>query len=541
MKRNVKILDCTLRDGGRVIDCAFPQFHIDGIAGGLAEAGVDIVEMGFLRGNVRYAGTGTFFTEMEQVGRYIPERNGGAMYVVFCDCGAEYGMWDFGKLPECDGKHITGIRLGFRKKDFRDSLDTMRLIQGKGYKLFAQAVESRGYTDRELIETIEELNRIKPYAVGIVDTFGAMYRDDLIRIYTLTDHNLDDEIAIDFHSHNNMQLSFSFAQEIVELSRGKRDVILDATLDGMGKGAGNLNTELIVDFLNRKYGYNYDLDRILDTIDEHIRWIKREHDWGYNIPSFMSGIYSAHPNNVSWLTGMHKLQTKDIGHILSMIDPETRKRYDYENIERLYLEYFSSKFDDRENTERLRNCVSGRSVLAVVFGATARRNQEEILAIVREKNPVVISVNHIYGGKKPDFVFYGNQRRYKDNANADTGVKNIVTSNLHSERAEDIVVNYRGLISEGTKNFDNSTIMLLNLLRNIGAEEIMIAGLDGYERNVGESYSDELFSHNFENGADADEVNEMLRVMLKRFANTLKDKRTVRFVTPSRFAYIFNE
>jgi 4-hydroxy 2-oxovalerate aldolase len=541
MKRNIKILDCTLRDGGRIINCAFPEFHLDGIVSGLAEASIDIIELGFLRGNIEYSGNSTFFTEMEQVKRYIPIEKRNTMYVVFVDYGVEYGMWDFDKLAESDGNAVDGIRLGFRKKDFRSALDTMRFIQDKGYRLFAQTVESRDYSDRELAETIEELNRIKPYAVGIVDTFGAMYKNDLIRIFTLMDHNLDDEIAIDFHSHNNMQLSFSFAQEIVEMCGGRRKVFLDATLEGIGKGAGNLNTELIVDYLNRKHGYAYDLDRILDTIDEHIHWIKQDHDWGYNIPSFMAGIYSAHPNNVNYLTNMHKLQTKDIKYIISMIDAEKRKRYDYDNIDKLYLEYFDSKFDDYSNLNLLKKALSGRPVLVVVFGATLNQYREDILRIIRERNPIVISVNHIYKDKKPDFVFYGNARRYKNNLKVDLDIKNILTSNFRSEQNKDIVVNYNRLISRGLKNFDNSTIMLLHLLRILGVSEIMIAGFDGYERDSRRSFSDEIFYHNFAEGVDIDDINETLSAMLKNFANTLKNKTIVRFVTPSRFAHIFEE
>ena len=90
--------------------------------------------------------------------------------------------------------------------------------------------------------------------------------DDVDRLYTIVDHNLDENIAIDFHSHNNYQLSFAFAQEIIRLSNGKREVIIDGTLNGMGKCAGNLNTELLVDYLVRKRNYDYDFDAILDIM-----------------------------------------------------------------------------------------------------------------------------------------------------------------------------------------------------------------------------------------------------------------------------------
>jgi 4-hydroxy 2-oxovalerate aldolase len=523
-----------------VIDCNFPEFHLKGIAKGLSNAGVDIVEMGFLRGNTEYSGNSTFFTEISQVRKFIPENHKKTMYVLFADYGLQYGMWNFSKLTEYDDSNcIKGIRLGFRKCDFKDSLEIMKLIMDKGYKLFIQTVESIDYSDKELLDVIEEINKLKPYSFGIVDTFGAMYKDDVVRLYGLVDHNLSDEICIDFHSHNNMQLSFAFAQEIVELSRGHRKIIIDATLDGMGKVFGNLNTELIVDFLNRKYGCNYDLDEIFDTIDGHLQWIKQKEPWGYSIPGFMAGIYSSHPNNVKYLTKMHKLHTKDIRYIISMIEPELRKRYDYDNIERLYIEYFNSNYDDHSSLNLLKESLKNRNVLIVIYGSSVNQYKDQIISFVREKNPIVISVNHVYGEIDVDYVFYGNQRRYDDFGENDE-VKTIITSNLSSKRNVHIVVNFNKVISRGFKYFDNSAIMLLKLLRNIGIESIAIAGFDGFDSNMSASYSDEVFSHNLE-ASDFKEINEDLSLLLKDFAKSLRDKKSIEFLTPSRFERIFRD
>jgi 4-hydroxy 2-oxovalerate aldolase len=539
MKQNIKILDCTLRDGGRIINCAFPQFHIDGILRGLTDAGIDIIEMGFLRGNVAYSGNSTFFTDIEQARKCVPPNKGNTQYVLFADYGEEYGGWDFNNLPECDGETITGIRLGFRKDDFEAATETMKRIQSKGYKLFLQLVETRNYSDLEFLRTLEKVNNIKPYAVGIVDTFGRMYKDDLVRYFSLADHNLDDDITIDFHTHNNMQLSFSFAQEIVAMSRGTRNIVLDATLYGMGKGAGNLNTELIVDYLNSRYGYNYDFDNICDVIDEHILWIKAEHDWGYSMPSLMSGMFSAHPNNVDYLIKMNRLQTKDIRHILSKVDAETRKRYDYVNLEKIYLEYSSSKCDDKENLGSLKNAMKGKPVLVVVFGGTSRIYSREIIQFIDENKPVIISVNHTYAEFPPDYVFYGNHRRYKNEILLSNRAKRIVTSNVLSEDVNDIVIDYNKVVSVGFPNYDNSTIMLLNMLYNIGVERIAIAGLDGYSDDKSSNFSDEIYSHNAPNEKSYEIRNNELKDLLKHFSLKLTGIHSVQFITPSRFQSIF--
>ena len=86
-----------------------------------------------------------------------------------------------------------------------------------------------------------------------------------------------------------MQMSITLSQEFVKISQGKRDVIIDTTIEGMGRGAGNTPTELVVQYLNKKLQYNYDIDALLDTIDNYMGAIHARCKWGYTIPYFYSG------------------------------------------------------------------------------------------------------------------------------------------------------------------------------------------------------------------------------------------------------------
>ncbi|MCI8333342.1 MAG: hypothetical protein HFH25_02035 [Lachnospiraceae bacterium] len=539
--KNVKILDCTLRDGGRIIDCAFPDAHIKGITEGLTRAKIDIIELGFLRGNVEYKGDSTFFNEISQFEKFIPNNiKNNTTYVAFADYGKEYGMWDFNKLPECDGKSITGIRAGYRKKDLSDAVKIFELVKEKGYKLFIQGVDSLSYNDKEMLEAIEIINKVSPYSFGIVDTYGAMYKDDVIHYFNLVDYNLNEDIAIDFHSHNNLQLSFSFAQEVIELSKSKREIILDATLEGVGKGTGNLNTELIMDFLIRKKYYNYDLDILLDTIDEYLHWIKQEHSWDYSIPYAMAGIYSSHANNIIYLNEKHKLSTKDIKQIISMIEREKRKRYDYDNIEKLYLEYLNLDIDDKEYIKYIAETICERKVLILVPGSSINENRKLIQAFIDEQRPVVISVNFVSNfdvDKGSDIAFFGNPRRYNKDKYKLTGKQVILSSNITEFEDSCIIVNYNSLVKRGVKYFDNSVVLLLNLLKKIGCENITFAGFDGFEENrqnyINTFYESSRYEKNYM------QINEDLKTLLKEYANSLKDKKTVTFLTESRFSQIF--
>lgn len=542
---NVRILDCTLRDGGRIINCEFSDNEILDISRRLAAANIDIIEVGFLRDwrNVHYEGNSTFFTHVEQIRPFIDRTDNKALYVAFVD----YGMFDFDSLSPYDGTSIDGLRVGFTKKNYLadrdDIIKCLKSVKEKGYKLFIQGVNTPGYSDAELLQIIDIVNDVKPYGFGIVDTYGSMYVDDIRRIYDLVDHNLDEDIVIDFHSHNNFQLSFSFAQEIIQLSRGIRQIVIDATLNGMGKCAGNLNTELIVDFLVRKKHYNYDLDSIFDIIDDYMYAIKQKHTWGYSIPALMAGIYRAHPNNVIYLTEKMRLATKDIKHILSMIEPSIRQRYDYDNIQRLYVTYNHTKVDDKAALSKIKALIGDRALLLLLPGASINTYGDAIRSYIAQNNAFVISVNFITDMAASDskMAFFGSEKRYAKMANQrDDSVVTIV-SNILRHNDDDLVINYESVISRQNKDFDNTMIMLLNLLHRIGVTKFAIAGFDGYDAKTGSNYFvDNLFNEKkFE--VRYEELNSNMKSMLREFAKSLPNKADIRFLTPSIYESIFSE
>lgn len=105
-------------------------------------------------------------------------------------------------------------------------------------------MDSISYTDEERATLIEKVNRVKPASFSIVDTFGAMDMTDLVHIFKQVDSLLDRDIKIGLHSHDNLGLSCALAERMIEISEETgRDVIVDGSLFGMGRGAGNAKTE----------------------------------------------------------------------------------------------------------------------------------------------------------------------------------------------------------------------------------------------------------------------------------------------------------
>ncbi len=534
--KTISILDCTLRDGGRIIDCKFNDNIIIGIGKQLKRAGINIIEMGFLRNQVKYSGNSTFFSSVQDANQYIQQiyvndQRKDEKYVLFMD----YGLYNVANLDKADYLGISGIRYGFTKKDYCTSLkeivSEMKQIKDKGYDLYFQDVNTNGYEKDEIIKLISIANEVGPVSFGIVDTYGSMYLDELENLWNIVDYYLDKSIAIDFHSHNNMQLSFALTQRLIQLVNNNRKLIIDSTLNGMGKCAGNLNTELIVDFLSRKYNYGYNLDIVLDTIDQYLFSLKKQVSWGYSIAAFMAGVYKAHPNNIIYLTEKYRLNSKDIKYIISAIDEKTRQKYDYNNIEKIYKEYCSNKINDTYTVDKLRTLFMGKKVLVLVSGRTIKKYYDRIIQYIRKEKPIVLSVNFIPENISCDYLFYANTIHWEKISDIIEHNKCIVTSNIHVDIANTYLVDYSSLIVEDSALYDNSTIMLLNLLKNIEVKEIKLAGFDGLKEK-GKNYIDDTFPNDKVN-IEYKEINLEIKKLLEQYKNKVVGNIKIEFLTPS--------
>lgn len=533
---NINILDCTLRDGGRIIDCSFNDSSIIGIGKQLKLAGINIIEVGFLRDLSIYTGNSTFFKSVHDANQYVMKictnvQKQNEKYVLFMDCG----LYDVEKLEKSEDIGISGIRYGFTKKDYFENKNRIKediqIIKSMGYDVYFQDVNTDGYTKEELIDLLQLANEINPVSFGIVDTYGSMYLDDLEKIWDIVNIHLNKNIAIDFHSHNNMQMSFALTQRLIQLSNNKRKVIIDATLNGMGKCAGNLNTELIIDFLARKYNYDYDLDIILDAIDRYLFPVKNHIDWGYSIPAFMAGIYKAHPNNVIYLTEKYRLNSKDIKYIISAIDETKRQRYDYDNIKKIYKNYCMNKIDDFDDLNKLGKIFMNKKILVLAPGRTIEKYYNRIFKYIKKENPIVICVNFRPKKLIYNYLFYANTihwEKISDNVKRDMC---ILTSNIHVDVSNTYLIDYSRLIVEDSILYDNSTIMLLNLLKILGVKEIKIAGFDGLKEKK-RNYIDDTFP-NEKRSMSYKEINKEIKKLLKQYKNKTSEKINIEFLTPS--------
>lgn len=535
MDKKIKILDCTLRDGAYIVESKFGIPAIKGIIKKLQDAKIDIIECGWLKDKIHTEGT-SFYHVPSDIVPYMPDRDERCTYVAMID----WDRYDLNNLPINDGKSIDAIRVVFPHNHFEEGIALGKIIKGKGYHVYFQAANTLDYSDNDLVKLAECINEAEPICLSVVDTFGAMYGDDLEHIVAILNRELNKNIRLGFHSHNNQQLAFSNAMRFVELLyHTEREIIVDSSLCGMGRGAGNATTELLVNYLNKKHNGNYDLNAIMDAIDMYMGYFIEHYQWGYSTPYFISGIYCAHVNNISYLLNNHRTNAKDMQNIIEALPAEDRKKYDYDLLEKKYLEYHNKVVDDEQVMNMLKTVLRDKKVLLILPGKSVVNDKGKIDKYIEEHKPVIIGINAIAQDYKYDYLFFCNTVRYDYAKEIYTDVfyqnKRIVASNIKISADDDeMIVNFNSLVKRGWEHFDNSGIMCLRLLDKLQIADVAIAGFDGFKDGYEESYADVSLPH-INPGKKWEELNEEIKDMYQDFRNKTQDYMKVEFVTESYY------
>ena len=522
----IRVLDCTLRDGGYCNEWRFGFSNAAKIVHGLVDSGIDIIECGFLTDRVEYNPDITKFTDIKQVRSIIPDDRKGRTFVVMTN----YGEYKPENLPEYDGSSVDGIRIAFHKRNMADALILCKGVKDKGYMLFVQAMVSLNYSDSEFLTLIDRMNELKPYAFYIVDSFGTMGEKDLTRLFYMVEHNLDPDIIIGFHSHNNLQLSYSNAQKLIAM-HAERDIIIDSSVYGMGRGAGNLNTELFVDYLNNNAGKNYSIRPLLVIIDEILNGFYQRAYWGYSLPNYLSAVHGAHPNYAIYLDDKRTLTVKEMNEIFDSLDRDKRVSFDRNYIEQVYTQYLSAKKADEIHGAELHGKISDRTVLLIAPGKSSESERELIERFVADNDCITVSINFEYAYARPDFIFLSNLRRLRELAPENLG-RCIVTSNITAEgvyyRAE-----YASLIFAEESVSDNAGLMAVKFFAGHGAGEIYLAGFDGYSHDDEENYGRSDMNFPTRNEV-LDAQNEGMTKVLRELSRSIN----VKFLTAPRYVKI---
>ena len=478
------LLDCTLRDGGYVNDWEFGHDKIIEIFNRLVLSGVEFIEIGFLDERRSFDINRTIMPDTQAANKIFAacdKKNVKALAMI------DYGRCPLTALQPCADTFIDGIRVIFKEHLMYEALEFCAQVKKLGYKVFAQMVSVTTYTDEKLEEYAAAVNKIMPYATSMVDTYGLLDDEQLLHIFGILDKFLAPDIKVGFHAHNNFQLGYANAKKFLSCDAA-RDLLADGTLYGMGKSAGNAPLELLMTYMNRKQGRNYDVSQVLEVIDNVIMEIYHKQYWGYTMLFYISSSTQCHPNYVSYFMNKKTLSVKQIVDILNNLEFSKKLLYDAKYAEKVYLAYQSIECDDKKAFDQLRKVFVQQDILLVGPGNNIRRQKTRVNKYIVEKRPVIIAVNYAPQQFKVDYVFLTKSKRYTQFLNdlkgsLNDGVEIIATSNVtKSVGTFKYVLNYSSLIDKDTEIIDNSLVMLLRAMLRMQVKHVALAGFDGYSK-----------------------------------------------------------
>lgn len=528
---DIKLLDCTLRDGGYVNDWNFGHNNLVSIFERLVDANVDFIEVGFLDERRPFDMDRSIMPDTDCVEKIYGNLDKKNLVVVGM---IDYGTCSLEHIKPCKDSYLDAIRVIFKKHLREDAMAFCAELKKLGYKVFAQLVSVTSYEDDEMMDLIRLANEVKPYAVSMVDTYGLMHQNNLKHYFDLLDEHLLPEIGMGYHAHNNFQMGYANCITMMS-QKTERMLLVDGTIYGMGKSAGNAPIELIAMYMNENLGKNYHISQFLEAIDSNIMDFYTPATWGYNMFFYLAASNDCHPSYVSYLMEKKTLSVKSINEILGRLQGEKKLLYDQSYIEKLYKDYQMIEIDDSEHREQLKHVFAGRDILLLGPGTSITKEKNKVQKYISDKNPIIVSVNFIEETYPIDYIFLSNAKRYVQLATAlsqnNVREKVIATSNVTKTSGTfDYVLKYSSLIDEEAEVIDNSFIMLLKAMEQLGIKEVSVAGFDGYVPKKTGNYIKTYMEYNF----DADKT-ERLNLYVKEKIREFQSDLKVDFLTQSLY------
>ncbi|WP_066407934.1 3-deoxy-manno-octulosonate cytidylyltransferase [Aliarcobacter skirrowii] len=516
----IQILDCTLRDGGYINNWEFGDKNIQKVIKSLIDSNIEIIECGFLDSNIDKEQNTTRFKTINHLNTLLKdiELKQNQLLVAMID----YTKYDLNSLPVVtkDSK-ITGLRVAFRKSNFKEALEEMKIIIQKGYNLFVQPMSTSRYSQEELDYLISTTNNLNPYALYIVDTQGSIFPENFKNLFEKFVSKMSSNIKLGFHSHNNMQLSYAIAIEFINIAKEK-EIIIDSSIYGMGRGAGNLNTELLADYLNKKHNKDYKIENILELIDSYFNALHKNFGWGYSLAHFLSASNETHPNYASFLLDTKRLSINEIKILLEKIPNEDKYEFDKSLIENIYFSYNSSKIKEINPPK----FDKSKKILLVGSGINLNEKIDEIKQ--NRDSYQIIALNHKPNSFKPDFYFFNSIKRYEEFSEYISKDKIILSSNIDIDSKYS--VDYKKL-SKIDDDFysDITAIMMINFLVQNGFTNVYLVGVDGFSK------TSLNYSYDESNKVIGNNAIDELNISIQKAFDKLSQKIKIEFITSSIF------
>jgi 4-hydroxy 2-oxovalerate aldolase len=290
-RSELKVLDCTVRDGGLMNDHGFDDETVKAVYKACVEAGIDYMEFGYKASKRIFApsqfGPWKYCSE-EDLRRIVGDNETDLKISVMAD--AERTDYHEDVLPR-EQSVIDLIRVATYIHQIPTAMDMIKDAHDKGYETSINLMAVSSVQEWELDEALEIMADSEASVIVLVDSWGSFYSEQihyLMRKYLR--HAIPRGKMVGMHAHNNQQLAFANTIEAIILGAN----LLDGSMAGLGRGAGNCPMELLLGFLHNP---KYRLRPVLECIRDHVEPMRTKLRWGPDIPYMITGVLNQHPRS----------------------------------------------------------------------------------------------------------------------------------------------------------------------------------------------------------------------------------------------------
>jgi len=285
----IKVVDVTIRDGGLMNNHRFSDQVVRAVYQACVEAGIDYMEIGY-KASKRISSRDEFgpwkFCDEEDIRRIVGENPTPLKLCVMAD--AERCDYQEDIPPKRDSV-VDMVRVATYIHQVPIALDMVKDAHAKGYETSLNLMAASTVAESELEEALGLFAESEVDAIYLVDSFGSFYSEQVHYLLDMyVSHARRHGKTVGMHAHNNQQLAY--ANTIEAAIKGAN--YLDSSMAGLGRGAGNCQTELLLGFLHNP---KYRLRPVLRCIQEHIEPMRQELRWGFDLPYMITGFLNQHP------------------------------------------------------------------------------------------------------------------------------------------------------------------------------------------------------------------------------------------------------
>ena len=491
---SIRVLDCTFRDGGYYNKWNFDTSLVQKYLYAIDSANIDIIELG-LRNfpQDEFLGAFAYTTDVYIDSLYISEHiSVGVMIDASSILNSGFSVDEaIGVLFQDKKKsRVNLVRIATHFNMVGRCMQIAQALKALGYQVGLNLMQAHDKSDDELSATaklIQDWDEI--YVLYFADSLGCMSGDDVIRISSALKLNWTGKMG--FHAHNNKGVAVS--NSLIAIEHGIDWV--DCTILGMGRGAGNAQTESLLLELEQKYDVTYQASALFDMVLSEFTPLQKQYQWGESLLYSLAAMHSIHPTYIQEMLADNRYSNREVLQAIDFMSLMGASHYD----KNLLLQA-RGKISNKGSWSAKAWCKD-KEVLILGAGASLKTHQQGIIQYIKTHKPVVISLNikHDFSQDMIDVYASSNESKMliefdlyaqleKPLAIPNVLLEKVLGKSIAIKKLWDYGLNIKQDVfvvdeKECTLPYELSIGYALSLANVGGAKNISLVGFDGYDRD----------------------------------------------------------